>query len=116
MAPGDKVRYGIGYRISSVNGNQFFNDARLVNGSLASTYQSPYANVAYKLRHDLTLKAEYNFYGYGEGGPSGSEILQLLHIAHVVGCSLHFSHRPDRSDGFDDIACRRNRAEELPCQ
>jgi hypothetical protein len=71
VAPGDKVRYGIGYRISSVNGNQFFNDARMVNGSLASSYQSPYANVAYKLRHDLTLKAEYNFYGYGEGGPSG---------------------------------------------
>jgi hypothetical protein len=71
VVPGDKVRYGIGYRISSVNGNQFFNDARMVNGSLASSYQSPYANVAYKLRRDLTLKAEYNFYGYGEGGPSG---------------------------------------------
>ena len=42
ISPGDKARYDIGYRISSVNGSQFFNDARAVNGSLVSTYQSPY--------------------------------------------------------------------------
>ncbi len=41
ISPGDKAHYNIGYRISSVNGNQFFNDARGVNGSLVSTYQSP---------------------------------------------------------------------------
>jgi hypothetical protein len=72
-SPVDKVRYGAGYHISAVNGNQFFNDARLVNGSLVSTYESPYLNVAYKARPGLTLKAEYNFYGYGEGGPSGPQ-------------------------------------------
>ena len=73
ISPGEKARYDVGYRISSVNGSQFFNDARGVNGSLISTYQSPYFDVAYKVHTGLTLKAEYNFYGYGEGGPSGPE-------------------------------------------
>ncbi len=73
ISPGDKARYDVGYRISSVNGSQFFNDARAVNGSLVSTYQSPFVSAAYKVRTGLTLKAEYNFYGYGEGGPSGPQ-------------------------------------------
>jgi hypothetical protein len=72
-SPVDRVRYGLGYRISSVNGSTFFNDARAVNGSMVSTYESPYANVAFKARPDLTFKAEYNFYGYGEGGRSGPQ-------------------------------------------
>lgn len=73
ISPGSKTHFDIGYRISSVNGSQFFNDARAVNGSLVSTYQSPYFDAAYKVRAGLTLKTTYNFYGYGEGGPSGSE-------------------------------------------
>ena len=72
MSPVDKIHSSIGYRISSVNGNQFFNDARAVNGSLDSTYQSPFVNLAWTVHPGLILKADYNFYGYGEGGPSGS--------------------------------------------
>jgi hypothetical protein len=72
MSPIDKIHSGIGYRISSVNGNQFFNDARAVNGSLDSTYQSPFVNLAWTVHPGLVLKTEYNFFGYGEGGPSGS--------------------------------------------
>jgi hypothetical protein len=56
-----------------VNGTRFFNDARDVNGSLVSTYQSPYANLALTLHPGLILKAEYNYFGYGEGGPSGPQ-------------------------------------------
>jgi hypothetical protein len=73
ISPVDKVRYGLGYHISSVNGSTFFNDARGVNGSMVSTWQSPYVNFAYKMRPGLTFKADYNFYGYGEGGPSGPQ-------------------------------------------
>jgi hypothetical protein len=73
MSPIKMIRSGVGYRISSVNGNQFFNDARSVNGSLDSTYQSPFVNLAWTIHHGLISKAEYNFYGYGEGGPSGSQ-------------------------------------------
>jgi hypothetical protein len=71
--PSDKVRYGLGYRISAVNGSQFFTDARAVNGSLQSAYQTPYANVAWTLHPGLVWKAEYNYFGYGEGGASGAQ-------------------------------------------
>jgi hypothetical protein len=73
LSPVDKIHSGIGYRISSVNGSQFFSDARAVNGSLNSTYQSPFVNIAWTMHPGLIWKAEYNFYGYGEGGPSGAE-------------------------------------------
>ena len=72
LSPVDKFRYSFGYRISSVNGTRFFNDARDVNGSLVSKWQTPFMNVAYKVSPSLTLKADYNYYGYGEGGPSGA--------------------------------------------
>ena len=73
LSPSDKLHYGFGYSVSSVNGSQFFNDVRAVNGSLVSTYESPSINVAYKIHAGLTLRADYNFYGYGEGGPSGAQ-------------------------------------------
>ncbi|MGA3159922.1 MAG: hypothetical protein ABSC77_01810 [Terracidiphilus sp.] len=71
-SPVDKIHSGIGYRISDVNGTRFFNDARDVNGSLVSKYQTPFVNLAWTVHAGLIFKAEYNYYGYGEGGPSGS--------------------------------------------
>ena len=73
MTPSTNVHSDIGYRITSVNGSRFFNDPRDVNGSLASTYQSPFINLAVTVRKGWVLKAEYNFYNYGEGGPSGAQ-------------------------------------------
>jgi len=73
FAPTKPINSNLGYRISSVSGSRFFNDARDVNGSLVSTYQSPFMNLAWTMRPGLTWKAEYNFYGYGEGGPSGPQ-------------------------------------------
>jgi hypothetical protein len=73
LSPAKSVRSNIGYRISAVNGSRFFTDARDVNGSLVSTYQTPFVNFAWTAGRGLTWKAEYNFYGYGEGGPSGPQ-------------------------------------------
>lgn len=73
FSPVKIIHSNIGYRISSVNGNQFFNDARSVNGSLDSTYQSPFVNLAWVIHRGLIAKTEYNFFGYGEGGLSGSQ-------------------------------------------
>ena len=72
MTPNKKIHADLGYRISDVSGNQFFNDARAVNGSLNSKYQSPFVNLAWTVHPGWILKAEYNYYGYGEGGPSGA--------------------------------------------
>ncbi len=73
LSPNKRLQSNIGYRISAVSGSQFLNDARTVNGSLNSTYQSPFASFAWLYRNGWTWKAEYNFYGYGEGGPSGAQ-------------------------------------------
>ena len=73
LSPVKPIQSNLGYRISSVNGTRFFNDARDVNGSLVSTYQTPFVNLAWAVRPKVILKSEYNFYGYGEGGPSGPE-------------------------------------------
>jgi hypothetical protein len=72
ISPTDKVHANLGYTASAVNGSRFFNDARDVNGSMVSTYQSPFVNVAYTMHPGLIWKAQFNYYGYGEGGASGS--------------------------------------------
>ena len=73
LSPVKTLHTNFGYRISDVNGTQFFNDARGVNGSLVSKYQSPYFSLAWTIHPGLTWRAEYNYYGYGEGGPSGPQ-------------------------------------------
>ncbi len=72
--PTDKVRTEFGYTASDVNGSRFFNDARDVNGSMVSLYQSPFASLAYTMHPGLIWKAQFNYFGYGEGGPSGSSL------------------------------------------
>jgi hypothetical protein len=85
LSPIPKLQGGLGYTISSVNGTRFFNDARDVNGSLVSTYQSPYVNVAYSVRKNWTWNAQYNYFGYGEGGPSGAPLCTTSTTLPVPG-------------------------------
>ena len=90
--PNDKVKYDLGYRISSTNGNQFFTDARAVNGSLNSSYQTPYASVDWTVRPGLVWKAEYNYYGYGEASHTGAQYCTMNSVAtasasNIVPCS-----------------------------
>lgn len=72
--PNKALHTSAGYRISAVSGNQFFNDAQAVNGSLQSAYQTPYLNVAWTVHPGWVWRAEYDYYGYGEGGPSGAPL------------------------------------------
>jgi hypothetical protein len=72
--PTPKVHGNVGYTMSDVNGSRFFNDARDVNGSMVSNYQTPFVNVAYTLHPGLIWKIQYNYFGYGEGGTSGAPL------------------------------------------
>jgi len=83
------LQANLGYTISAVSGNQFFNDARQVNGSLQSAYQSPFVHVAWTVHPDWIFKADYNYYGYGEGGPSGAPLCSTTTslTAVVVPCN-----------------------------
>ena len=89
FSPSPKIRTAAGYNISSVSGNQFFAVAQQVNGSLQSAYQSPYFKAAWTLHPGLVWKAEYNYYGYGEGGPSGAPFCSnaTSATAPVVPCT-----------------------------
>ncbi|MGP8187877.1 MAG: hypothetical protein ACLQKY_17585 [Terracidiphilus sp.] len=92
ISPNTKVRSNLGYRISSVNGSRFFNDARDVNGSLVSKYQTPYFNIAWTVRPGWIWRAEYNYFSYGEGGPSGAPLCStagsnLSASTPVVACN-----------------------------
>jgi hypothetical protein len=92
LSPSKTVHSDLGYRISEVSGSQFFNDAQEVNGSLQSSYYSPFARLAWTAKPGWIWKAEYNFYGYTEGGPSGAPFCSLATnasstIAPVVPCN-----------------------------
>ncbi len=72
FTPVKRFKSDVGYDINSVNGSRFYNDARDVAGSLVSTYETPFVSVAWTVRPGWIWSAQYKFYGYGEGGPSGA--------------------------------------------
>ncbi len=92
LNPVKRISSTLGYNVSSVDGSRFYNDARDVAGSLVSTYQSPFVKVSWTVHKGLIWNAKYNYYGYGEGGPSGAEYCSLSNPtpgspAPVVPCS-----------------------------
>jgi hypothetical protein len=88
-SPVKSVHSSVGYRISAVGGNQFFANAQQVNGSLQSAYQSPFVNFAWTVHPGLIWRFEYNYFGYGEGGPSGAPFCSTstLTTSTVVPCN-----------------------------
>ena len=118
-SPVKQVHSNLGYRISSVNGSRFFTDASDVNGSLVSTYQSPFVNFSWESRPGLIWKAEYNFFGYGEGGRSGAQYCNAnpalaVGTHHRAGCSLQFCAEYRHVPGLAGL--RVHRAAQLPRQ
>ena len=88
-SPNKVLRSAAGYRISSVNGTQVQFNYLQVNGSLQSAYQSPYLNVAWTVHPGLVWKADYNYYGYGEGGPVGPTAPRNFH-ANNLTLAIHY--------------------------
>jgi len=73
LSPNKELHSNIGYRLSSVSGSEFFNDARAVNGSMNSAYSTPFVSLAWTLHPGLIWKGEYNYNNYTEGGVSGAQ-------------------------------------------
>jgi len=71
VAPVKRLHVNAGYRMSAVNGNSDFINARQVPGALQSQYQTPYAHLAFDIAPGWTWKADYNYYSFGEGTPIG---------------------------------------------
>jgi hypothetical protein len=85
LSPVTKLQSHIGYRLSSVNGTRFFNDPRDVNGSTVSSYESPFVNLAWTVQKGIIVSGEYNYFGYGEGGPSGAQDCSTSTTLPIVG-------------------------------
>jgi len=109
LSPSKTAHANLGYRISSVNGNQFFTDARAVNGSLNSMYQSPFVSIALTIHPGWTWKAEYNLYGYDEGGASGPEYCSTSTslTSTVVPCTS-LSQPTGRTEPTSGLTADRN--------
>jgi hypothetical protein len=79
LNPVKKIHAAAGYRMSSVSGTAPPINVRQVPGSLQSQYQTPYGRVAYDFTPNWTWKADYNYYGYGEGSPVGPTLPRSFH-------------------------------------
>jgi len=83
-SPVKSLHAALGYRASSVSATRLFEDARDVNGSGVSLYQSPFLNLAWTVRPGLIWKADYNYYGYGEGR-GGAQYCTLANPTTATG-------------------------------
>jgi hypothetical protein len=110
ISPEDNVHLNFGYRVSAVNGDRFYNDARDVAGSLISTYQSPFMNVSWKTGHHMTWKGEYNNYQYGEGGStSGAQYCSTtVSATAVVSPCATVAFPTGRNEGVSGLTASRS--------
>ncbi len=90
LAPIRKVRANIGYTMTASEGNGEILNARQIPGSLQSTYQSPFAELALNLAPEWTWKGAWNYYGYGEGSPVGPTLPRTFN-GNVVTLSVRYA-------------------------
>ncbi|MGC2637064.1 MAG: TonB-dependent receptor [Acidobacteriaceae bacterium] len=71
FTPVTRFTAGGGYRMTAINGTTVAINALQVPGSLQSHYQTPYANAVWTVQPGWAFRADWNYYGYGEGAPIG---------------------------------------------
>jgi hypothetical protein len=90
IAPVKRVHLNAGYRMSAVNGASDIINIRQVSGSLQSQFQSPYANLAIDIAPNWSWKADYNYYGYGEGSPIGPTLPRNFR-GNIYTLAVHYA-------------------------
>lgn len=78
-SPIKKLHTGAGYRINAINGSTETLNTRQVPGTLQSQFHTPYANIAWTIAPGWSWKADWNYYGYGEGGAVGPTLPRAFH-------------------------------------
>ncbi len=116
LTPSDKLKYGVGYRVSSVAGHQFFTDARAVNGAMESTYETPYLNVAWTVHPGLDPgRPSTTTTPTARGGPFRRATLHADVSVSNVTAGQHRALRLDDSrDGKERGNGRTNGTARLP--
>ena len=82
--PMQRLTFRAGYNIVSNNGTTTSFNPLLPLGPLASTYQSPLAAVDVNIYKDVTFKAAWNYYQYGEGSFVGPTLPRYFHANNTT--------------------------------
>ncbi|PYX33669.1 MAG: hypothetical protein DMG80_05165 [Acidobacteria bacterium] len=82
--PHARVTVLVGYGITSVSGQTPQFDNLQPRGSLQYDYYQPLANVAVDIGHNLTAKAGWNYYQYGEGSFVGPTSPRYFHANNAT--------------------------------
>ena len=84
-----RLKAGMGYQITAINGTTKAINPRQAPGSLQSTFQAPYAHVMWTLSEGWGLLGNWNYYGYGEGAPPGPTLPRIFH-GNVYTLGVHY--------------------------
>ena len=84
LTPIERLTMHVGYNIVSNQGNTTNLNLLLPLGSLSSTYQSPLATVDFVLRKNVTFKAGWNYYQYGEDSFVGPTAPRYFHANNTT--------------------------------
>jgi len=84
LKPHTRVTVQVGYSITSVGGQTPQFNALQPFGSLQYNYYQPLANVAVDIGHNLTAKAGWNYYQYGDGSFVGPTDPRYFHANNAT--------------------------------
>ncbi len=84
LTPIERVTMRLGYNIVDNQGNTTFFNSLLPLGPLSSTYQTPLAAVDINVYKNVTFKAGYNYYQYGEGSFVGPTAPRYFHANNTT--------------------------------
>lgn len=91
LLPTKQFSSAFGYRVTSIGGTTETLNPLEQPGTLKSTYQSPYVNLALKLKPGWAVRGDWNYYGYGENGAPGPTAPRDFH-GNVYTIGLHYEH------------------------
>jgi len=84
LTPVERATLRFGYNIVDNQGNTTSLNTLLPLGPLSSTYQSPLAGIDFKVYKDVTFKAAWNYYQYGEGSFVGPTLPRYFHANNTT--------------------------------
>ncbi len=84
LTPIERLTMRLGYNVVDNQGTTTSLNALLPLGPLSSIYQSPLAAVDFKVHKDVTFKAAWNYYQYGEGSFVGPTAPRYFHANNTT--------------------------------
>lgn len=84
LTPVERVTMRLGYNVVDNQGNTTQFNSLLPLGPLSSIYQSPLAGIDVTVRRNVTLKAAWNYYQYGEGSFVGPTASRYFHANNTT--------------------------------